>query len=242
MRRLIAALMAICAVAGSLGAVVAVSPPSARQTGKQRMPSITTGFLIGPTRHLGLLADCGGGADAAATAEAQAGESKSRAAQKKPGRAVSALLNPASLKAKAPEVYKVKLTTTRGDFVVQVTRAWAPLGADRFYNLVKNKFYDSASFFRVLPGFVAQFGIPANPAVGRAWAHATIKDDPVTVSNLTGNLTFATGGQNPHSGSAERTNRAALPPQRHQGDLRLTRGGRRPRLSGQGEAQNGNSG
>lgn len=106
------------------------------------------------------------------------------------------LLNPALLKARAPEVYKVKVTTTRGEFVVEVNRAWAPLGADRFYNLARNGFYEGAAFFRVLPGFVAQFGLPARPAVGRAWARATISDDPVKQSNLRGSLTFATAGPN----------------------------------------------
>ncbi len=108
----------------------------------------------------------------------------------------TSLLNPASLKEQAPAAYKVKFTTTKGDFVVEVTRAWSPRGADRFYNLVKHHFYDGASFFRVLPGFVAQFGISANPAVSKAWANATIPDDPVTQSNLRGYLTFATSGPN----------------------------------------------
>jgi peptidyl-prolyl cis-trans isomerase A (cyclophilin A) len=107
-----------------------------------------------------------------------------------------ALLHPALLKAKAPDEYKVKFSTTRGDFVVTVTRSWAPLGADRFYNLVKHHFYDNASFFRVLPGFMAQFGISAYPAVNAVWERAVIKDDPVTQSNLRGYVTFATGGPN----------------------------------------------
>jgi peptidyl-prolyl cis-trans isomerase A (cyclophilin A) len=107
-----------------------------------------------------------------------------------------ALLHPALLKEKAPDEYKVKFSTTRGDFVVTVTRSWAPLGADRFYNLVKHHFYDNASFFRVLPGFVAQFGISAYPAVNGVWEHADIKDDQTTQSNLRGYLTFATGGPN----------------------------------------------
>ncbi|MFB3922823.1 MAG: peptidylprolyl isomerase [Terriglobia bacterium] len=108
----------------------------------------------------------------------------------------SSLLNPASLKAKAPAVWKAKFTTTKGDVVIEVTRAWAPLGVDRFYNLVKNHYYDGAAFFRVLPGFVAQFGISARPAVNRVWANAKIPDDPVTQSNLRGTLTFATAGPN----------------------------------------------
>ena len=107
-----------------------------------------------------------------------------------------ALLQPALLKAKAPPEYKVLFSTTRGDFTVTVHRAWAPLGADRFYNLVRHHFYDNASFFRVLPGFVVQFGISAYPPVNRAWRTATIKDDPVTQSNRRGSVTFATGGAN----------------------------------------------
>jgi len=104
------------------------------------------------------------------------------------------LLDPATLKAQAPDVYKVKFTTTKGDFVVQVTRAWSPLGADRFYNLVKNGFYNGAGFFRIVPGFVVQFGISADPAVTKAWKTADIPDDAVTQSNHRGYLSFATAG------------------------------------------------
>ena len=107
-----------------------------------------------------------------------------------------ALLHPALLKEKAPDEYKVQFSTTRGDFVVTVTRAWAPLGADRFYNLVKHHFFDNASFFRVLPNFMAQFGISAYPAVNKVWEPATIKDDPVTQHNVRGYVSFATAGAN----------------------------------------------
>jgi peptidyl-prolyl cis-trans isomerase A (cyclophilin A) len=106
------------------------------------------------------------------------------------------LLNPASLNKRAPDVFKVRFTTTKGDFVVEVTRAWAPLGVDRFYNLVRYHFYDNAGIFRVVPGFVTQFGIPAKPEVGKVWAEAKIPDDPVGQSNLTGTITFATAGPN----------------------------------------------
>jgi peptidyl-prolyl cis-trans isomerase A (cyclophilin A) len=106
------------------------------------------------------------------------------------------LLKPNTFKAKAPEVYKVKLTTTKGDVIIQVNRAWAPLGADRFYNLVKGGFYKDAAFFRIVPRFVAQFGIPARPDVAAAWDHASIVDDRVTQSNKRGTLTFATSGPN----------------------------------------------
>jgi peptidyl-prolyl cis-trans isomerase A (cyclophilin A) len=103
---------------------------------------------------------------------------------------------PAKLKEKAPETYQVKFDTTRGEFTVTVTRASAPLGADRFYNLVKHHFYDNAAFFRVVPQFVVQFGINANPSVSAAWKHTEIKDDPVTQSNKRGALVFATAGPN----------------------------------------------
>jgi len=107
-----------------------------------------------------------------------------------------ALLQPATLKAKAPDVFQVKFATTKGDFVVQVTRAWAPLGADRFYNLVQHGFYNDACFFRIVSNFVVQFGLSGDPAVNKVWQNANIKDDPVTQSNRPGYLVFATAGPN----------------------------------------------
>jgi peptidyl-prolyl cis-trans isomerase A (cyclophilin A) len=107
-----------------------------------------------------------------------------------------ALLKPALLKDQAPETYQVKFDTTRGEFTITVTRAWSPLGADRFYNLVKHHYFDNARFFRVLPNFVVQFGLSANPAVNAAWEKATIKDDPHSQSNKRGTLVFATAGPN----------------------------------------------
>ncbi|HEY6268805.1 MAG TPA: peptidylprolyl isomerase [Candidatus Acidoferrum sp.] len=107
-----------------------------------------------------------------------------------------ALLRAAMLKDKAPDTFQVKFTTTRGDFTVTVHRGWAPIGADRFYNLVKHHFYDNASFFRVVPGFVVQFGLSAYPPVNAAWKKADLLDDPVTQSNKKGYLTFATAGPN----------------------------------------------
>ena len=106
------------------------------------------------------------------------------------------LLNPASLKAKAPDVYRAQFTTTKGDFVVEVHKDWAPNGADRFYNLVKNGFYNDASIFRVLPRFVVQFGMNANPQIQKVWQTANIRDDSVKQSNKRGYLVFATAGPN----------------------------------------------
>lgn len=106
------------------------------------------------------------------------------------------LNNPAALTEQAPTTYKVRFDTTKGAFVVQVTRAWAPKGADRFYNLVKNGFYDNVRFFRVISGFMVQFGINGNPSVMAHWRGAPITDDPVTQSNKRGYITFATAGPN----------------------------------------------
>jgi peptidyl-prolyl cis-trans isomerase A (cyclophilin A) len=106
------------------------------------------------------------------------------------------LLNPASLRAKAPDLFTVQFTTTKGDIIAEVHRDWAPLGADRFYNLVRNGFFNNAAFFRVVPNFVVQFGLNANPAVNKVWEHASIKDDPVKQSNTRGMLVFATAGPN----------------------------------------------
>lgn len=104
------------------------------------------------------------------------------------------LANPAALTEKAPATYKVRFDTSKGVFVVEVHRAWAPNGADRFYNLVKNGFYDNVRFFRVVSGFMVQFGINGDPAVSALWREARIKDDPVTQSNQRGFITFATAG------------------------------------------------
>ncbi len=111
----------------------------------------------------------------------------------------AALLKPAALTAKAPEVFEVKFATTKGDFTINVTRAWSPQGADRFYNLVLNKFYDGAAFFRVVrepQPFVVQFGISPYPDVSKAWMGARIQDDPVVKSNTRGFVTYAMAGAN----------------------------------------------
>jgi peptidyl-prolyl cis-trans isomerase A (cyclophilin A) len=104
------------------------------------------------------------------------------------------LTNPAALNAQAPPVYKVKFDTSKGTFVIEVHRDWAPHGADRFYNLVKNGFYDDARFFRVISGFMVQFGVNGNPSISARWRNANIPDDPVTQSNQPGYITFATRG------------------------------------------------
>ncbi|BAQ17332.1 peptidylprolyl isomerase [Methyloceanibacter caenitepidi] len=108
----------------------------------------------------------------------------------------ASLGDPASLNARAPDSYKAKFVTSKGTFVIQVNRDWAPHGADRFYNLVKAGFYNDARFFRVIDGFMVQFGISGNPDVSAAWSNANIPDDPVRESNARGTVTFATAGPN----------------------------------------------
>jgi peptidyl-prolyl cis-trans isomerase A (cyclophilin A) len=107
--------------------------------------------------------------------------------------ASKALLNPAALKETAPNTYNVNFATSVGSFVVTVHRDWAPHGADRFYNLVKNGFYNDARFFRAIPKFMVQFGLHANPAVSKAWRNARLPADKVTQTNRRGFITYAMG-------------------------------------------------
>ena len=106
------------------------------------------------------------------------------------------LLTPAALTEQAPAEYKVDFNTSAGPFVVQVHKEWAPIAADRFYNLVKNGFYDDDRFFRVISGFMVQFGINGDPKLSNVWRNARINDDPVKQSNKRGFISFATSGPN----------------------------------------------
>jgi peptidyl-prolyl cis-trans isomerase A (cyclophilin A) len=111
----------------------------------------------------------------------------------------AALKNPAALKETAPATFKANFDTSVGPFVVEVHRDWAPQGADRLYNLVKSGFFDGTRFFRVISGFMVQFGIHGDPAISAAWRSARIPDDPVKQSNKRGYITFA------HAGPGTRT-------------------------------------
>jgi peptidyl-prolyl cis-trans isomerase A (cyclophilin A) len=118
------------------------------------------------------------------------------AALASPALAQSQLANPAALNEQAPATYKARFDTSKGAFVIEVHRAWSPNGADRFYNLVKNGFYDNVRFFRVISGFMVQFGINGDPNLSARWREARINDDPVRQSNKRGFITFATAGPN----------------------------------------------
>ncbi len=109
---------------------------------------------------------------------------------------VEKLMNPAALNEQAPDTYEAKFVTSQGTIVINVRRAWAPIGADRFYNLVKNGFYDNCRFFRVLYAQAAQFGINGDPRLNTVWSKAWIHDDPVKQSNRKGYVSFAKGGPN----------------------------------------------
>ncbi|HEX3889412.1 MAG TPA: peptidylprolyl isomerase [Verrucomicrobiae bacterium] len=104
--------------------------------------------------------------------------------------------DPSKLTATAPDTFKAQFDTTKGKFTVEVTRSLAPNGADRFYNLVKSGYFTDVEFFRVVPGFMCQFGIHGDPAVSAKWRDANISDDPVKGSNTRGTITFATAGPN----------------------------------------------
>jgi len=107
----------------------------------------------------------------------------------------TALKNPSALKERAPAIYKVNLDTSAGAIEIEVHADWAPNGADRFYNLVKNGYYDGCRFFRVVPGFMVQFGINGNPAIQRNWENANIPDEPVKQGNTRGMITYAKAGR-----------------------------------------------
>jgi peptidyl-prolyl cis-trans isomerase A (cyclophilin A) len=108
--------------------------------------------------------------------------------------ATAAFKNPAALTATAPATFKASFDTSAGIFVIEVHREWAPKGADRFYNMVRSGFFDNCRFFRVVSGFMVQFGIHGDPAVAAAWRDAKIADDPVKGSNKRGFVSFATAG------------------------------------------------
>jgi peptidyl-prolyl cis-trans isomerase A (cyclophilin A) len=133
--------------------------------------------------------------------------------------APSGLLDPSKLTETAPATFKVKFETTKGEFIVEAHRDWAPLGADRFFNLVKAGYFQDLAFFRALDGFMAQFGIHGDPKVNAVWQVASIKDDPVVQSNTRGKMTFAMGGPDTRTtqlfinyGNNARLDRMGFPP------------------------------
>jgi peptidyl-prolyl cis-trans isomerase A (cyclophilin A) len=123
-------------------------------------------------------------------------KSEPKKEESKPAVAAADFTDPSKLTEKAPDTYKVQFDTTKGKMVIEVKRALSPNGADRFYNLVRSGYFQDIAFFRVIPGFMAQFGIHGDPKVSAAWRKASIQDDPVKGSNTRGMVTFAKGGPN----------------------------------------------
>jgi peptidyl-prolyl cis-trans isomerase A (cyclophilin A) len=105
------------------------------------------------------------------------------------------LFHPEKATLQAPDKFRVEFVTTKGNFIIEVTRAWSPNGADRFYNLVKLEFFDGVRFHRAIDDFMVQFGIHPDPAVNGAWYRAFLKDDPVVESNRRSYVTFAHAGK-----------------------------------------------
>lgn len=143
-----------------------------------------SGEAEAPERRDGPRAGSSGGADGDSASEADAGRD-------------GPLHRPESeaMTRRAPDAYRVTFVTTEGEFTVRVRREWAPRGADRLYNLSRHGFYDGARFFRVVDGFVAQFGLSGRPGLDRLWRKHPIPDDPVRLSNERGAVSFASSGE-----------------------------------------------
>ena len=138
---------------------------------------------------LAALVGCGGG-DGSADGDGESTEAADSGDGLNP-----ILYYPDRLVERAPETFRVRFETTKGEFIVKVNRFWAPNGADRFYNLVKYGYYNGVYFYRVMAGFMAQFGMHGEPQVQVRWERAKIDDDPVVVSNTRGTLTYAKTNQ-----------------------------------------------
>ena len=133
------------------------------------------------------------------SAQTPAAKAPATPAKKAPAKSAAPnprLMHPELWKAKAPDLYRAKISTAKGDFVIEVHRDWAPLGADRFYNLVRSGYFVGDAFYRVISGVFAQFGINPEPTVTRVWSTAPIKDDVRTQHNTPGTVVFATSGPN----------------------------------------------
>ncbi len=159
------------------------------------MIALRTKTLLSAAVCLLLVAGCGEGEEAPDSTDVPDPGAEGGADA---GAGETPLLKPEApaMNATAPDSFRVSFETSAGTFLVEVRRAWAPRGADRFYNLVRAGFYDGVRFFRVLEGFVAQFGISGDPEVSAAWEGAAIPDDPVRRENTRGTLSFATSGPN----------------------------------------------
>jgi peptidyl-prolyl cis-trans isomerase A (cyclophilin A) len=127
----------------------------------------------------------------AAPAKPAAAATQPAPAPAKGAAAAPAFRDPAALTKQAPATFKAKFETSQGVIVIEATRDWAPVGVDRFYNLVQSGYFENVRFFRVVPNFVVQFGIHGDPSVSKNWMNAKLKDEPVKEGNKRGTLTYA---------------------------------------------------
>lgn len=164
---------------GPVSAPGAAAPPRAPSPALRSLPALLPGLVL--LLALGACAPRGGGGPALSEG---------------PVPLPSPLLDPTSpeMTAEAPALFKVLFETTAGDIVVEVERGLAPLGADRFHNLARAGYFDGVRFFRVVPGFVVQFGLSGDPEVSAAWRNARLEDDPVVGANVRGTLSYAMAG------------------------------------------------
>jgi peptidyl-prolyl cis-trans isomerase A (cyclophilin A) len=165
-----------------------------RDMGKRLILAVALAFLAGMILP--------GPASSPIAAPQQEGSEQKESEEKEMAKSVEvdrkALLDPKSpeMNKQSPEEFKVKFETSKGDVVIKVTRSLSPLGADRFYNLVRNGFYNEVRFFRVISGFMAQFGLSGDAEISKAWYNAVIKDEPAKASNTRGMVTYAMRGAN----------------------------------------------
>lgn len=140
-----------------------------------------------------LCGGCGGEADLNPDADTRSQSAADETSTASPGNAREVLLNPAheAWTEPAPDTFFATFETSRGDFVIEVVRRWAPVGADRFYNLIRHGYYDDARFHRVIPGFITQWGVAGDPEVSAVWYDRGMADDTVVASNVRGTVAFA---------------------------------------------------
>lgn len=145
---------------------------------------------------LGVVAGCAEEPKKETKAEPKAETKEASKADKSEEKASPGFADPSKLTEKSPETFKAQFDTTKGKFTIEVTRSLSPNGADRFYNLVRSGYFKDIAFFRVISGFMCQFGVHGDPAVSAKWREASMPDDAVKGSNARGSITFATAGPN----------------------------------------------
>jgi peptidyl-prolyl cis-trans isomerase A (cyclophilin A) len=176
--------------------VPSAAPKPSDTSGWMAIASSSSSASASATASAAPSATASAAASSSAKSDGGAASGTADAAKWKPTQKSAKDLDPALAKDKAPAVFKAKFITTKGDFVMEVHRDWSPNGADRFYNLIKLGYYNETRFFRVVDGFMVQWGINGDPAVNKLWQNNTFPDDPAKEHNTRGMVSFATRGPN----------------------------------------------